>query len=70
MEVRAAVHDEYNERLAATLARTLWSHPGVAHSWYRNSRGRVTVLSPWKLLDYWRWTREPILAEYALGVRP
>ncbi|MFZ1293909.1 MAG: 4-hydroxyacetophenone monooxygenase, partial [Pseudomonadales bacterium] len=66
MEVRAEVHDEYNERLAATLARTLWAHPGVAHSWYRNSKGRVTVLSPWKLLDYWNWTREPQLAEYEL----
>ena len=64
MEVRAEVHDEYNERLAATLARTLWSHPGVAHSWYRNSSGRVTVLSPWKLLDYWSWTRAPKLEEY------
>ena len=28
--------------------------------------GRVTVLSPWKLLDYWSWTREPKLEEYEL----
>jgi len=64
MEVRREVHDDYNSRLDETLARTVWSHPAVAHSWYRNSKGRVTVLSPWKLLDYWTWTREPKLDEY------
>jgi hypothetical protein len=27
----------------------------------------VTVLSPWKLLDYWRWTREPRVEDYRVG---
>jgi len=67
LQVRRAVHDAYNRRLEETLARTVWSHPAVAHSWYRNSKGRVTVLSPWKLLDYWTWTREPKLDEYELA---
>jgi 4-hydroxyacetophenone monooxygenase len=66
LQVRREVHDAYNRRLEETLARTVWSHPAVAHSWYRNSKGRVTVLSPWKLLDYWTWTREPKLDEYEL----
>jgi 4-hydroxyacetophenone monooxygenase len=66
IEVRREVHDAYNTRLQETLARTIWSHPAVAHSWYRNSQGRVTVLSPWKLLDYWNWTREPVQEEYQL----
>ena len=64
--MRHEVHDAYNRRLEETLARTVWSHPAVAHSWYRNSKGRVTVLSPWKLVDYWTWTREPALEEYEL----
>lgn len=64
MEVRQDVHDAFNRTLQDTLARTIWSHPAVAHSWYRNPQGRVTVLSPWKLLDYWNWTREPLLSEY------
>ena len=67
LQVRREVHDAYNRRLEETLARTVWSHPAVAHSWYRNSKGRVTVLSPWKLLDYWTWTREPKLDEYELA---
>ena len=64
IEVRQDVHDAYNRRLQDTLARSIWSHPAVAHSWYRNAQGRVTVLSPWKLLDYWNWTREPRLDDY------
>jgi 4-hydroxyacetophenone monooxygenase len=36
-------------------------------SWYKNSKGRVTTTSPWRLLDYWRWTQEPDLADFVLG---
>ncbi len=64
IEVRQDVHDAFDHRLQDTLARTIWSHPAVVHSWYRNSHGRVTVLSPWKLLDYWNWTREPNPDDY------
>jgi 4-hydroxyacetophenone monooxygenase len=65
MECRQEVNDAYDERLAAALARMVWSHPGM-DSWYKNSQGRVTTTSPWRLLDYWRWTREPDLSDYHL----
>ena len=26
---------------------------------YKNSFGEVHILSPWRLVDYWSWTREP-----------
>jgi 4-hydroxyacetophenone monooxygenase len=29
-------------------------------------RGRVITTSPWRLVDYWRWTREPDLRDYEL----
>ena len=67
LECRQEVHDEYNERLAAALERMVWSHRSIRSSWYRNAEGRVTVLSPWRLLDYWRWTREPRAEEFELG---
>jgi 4-hydroxyacetophenone monooxygenase len=66
MEIRREPHDAYCRELEETLARTLWAHPAVKSSWYRNSRGKVTVLSPWKLLDYWNWTRAPDPAHYTL----
>jgi 4-hydroxyacetophenone monooxygenase len=67
MEVNPEASASYAHELKHMLARTIWSHPAVKNSWYRNSQGKVTVLSPWKLLDYWRWTREPKVEDYRVG---
>jgi 4-hydroxyacetophenone monooxygenase len=65
VEVRRDVHDEYNERVDAAHERMIWTHPGM-DTWYRNARGRVVTNSPWRLVEYWRMTREPDLTEYRL----
>lgn len=67
VEVRQDVHDQYNRRLQSELSQMVWSHPTIRHSWYRNSKGKVTVLSPWRLLDYWQWTRNPDAADFTLA---
>jgi 4-hydroxyacetophenone monooxygenase len=64
LECRQDVHDEYVARLDAELRGMVWSHPSIRHSWYKNRDGKVTVLSPWRLVDYWRWTRAPDLADF------
>jgi 4-hydroxyacetophenone monooxygenase len=56
MEVRQDVHDQYNHRLDEKAQSMVWAHPGVT-SWYKNDRNRITVTSPWRLLDYWGMTR-------------
>jgi 4-hydroxyacetophenone monooxygenase len=65
MDCKQSVHDAFNRKLEQTLATMVWSHPGM-DSWYKNSAGKVTTTSPWRLLDYWRWTREPDLSDYEL----
>jgi 4-hydroxyacetophenone monooxygenase len=65
MDCRRDVHDEFNRRFDEAHTRLVWSHPGMT-SWYKNSRGRVTTTSPWRLVDYWRWTRAPDLSDYEL----
>lgn len=65
MECKKSVHDAYNERLQKTLQGMVWSHPDVS-SWYKNSKGKVTVVSPWRLVDYWQWTKEPNLDDFEL----
>ncbi len=57
LEVRPEVHDAYNVKVDAACQRMVWAHPGVT-SWYKNKHNRVTVTSPWRLLDYWQMTRE------------
>ncbi len=69
IECRQDVHDDYNERLQAELDTMVWSHPSIRHSWYRNSEGRIYILSPWRLVDFWDWTREPDLSDFVLDER-
>jgi 4-hydroxyacetophenone monooxygenase len=63
LECRREVHDLYNERVDAEHERLVWRHPRV-HSYYNNAKGRVTTNVPWKLLDYWKLTRAPELADF------
>jgi 4-hydroxyacetophenone monooxygenase len=65
MECRQDVHDQYNEWIDAEHEQLVWRHPRV-HSYYNNSKGRVTTNMPWKLLDYWRMTKEPVLDDFVL----
>lgn len=64
VEVTRAAFDDYVDRLHTELAGTVWAHPSVRHSWYKGPDGRVHVLSPWRLVDYWRMTRDVDRAQY------
>ena len=60
-------HDDYNERLQAELdTHGLDATRRIRHSWYRSADGRIYILSPWRLVDYWGWTRQPDLADFVL----
>ncbi|MFM7689086.1 MAG: hypothetical protein ACKPAC_06465 [Alphaproteobacteria bacterium] len=63
LEIREDVHDEFNRRVDARHAQMVWAHPGVG-SWYKNRRGRVFATSPWRMLDYWNFTRVLDPSEY------
>ncbi len=67
IEVTPEAHDEYNARLQEEMSHMVWSHPSVKHSWYRNEAGDIYILSPWRLVDFWNWTREPDPAHYVLS---
>ncbi|MAT95249.1 MAG: FAD-dependent oxidoreductase [Halioglobus sp.] len=55
----------YNEQIDEALKGLIWSHPGT-NSYYKNSRGRVFLSCPYRLVDYWGMMREPDLADYRL----
>lgn len=57
LEVRSAPFWAYQERVDEAHRNMVWSHPGVK-SWYKNSKGRVTANSPWRLVDYRNLTAE------------
>jgi 4-hydroxyacetophenone monooxygenase len=65
LECRPEVNEAFNQRLDQALAKLVLSYGGE-RSWYKNSKGRVTATSPWRLVDYWAWTRQPDLRDYEL----
>ncbi len=50
---------DWFDRTQAELDTMVWTHPSIEHSWYKSDDGRIYGLSPWRLVDYWDWTREP-----------
>lgn len=63
VEVRQDVHDRYNEDVAAEHENMVWTHPGMT-TYYRNSRGRITINSPYRNVDFFEMTREVNLDDY------
>ena len=59
IEPREDKATDWHERSQAEMRKMVWSQPSVKHSFYKNSFGEVHILSPWRLVDYWAWTREP-----------
>ncbi|MBW2294813.1 MAG: hypothetical protein JRG94_21250 [Deltaproteobacteria bacterium] len=41
---------------SGSYSRDSWSEFDVLH---RLIGGKIHILSPWRLVDYWNWTRKP-----------
>jgi 4-hydroxyacetophenone monooxygenase len=63
VECRQDVHDEYNARVDAAHDAMVWTHPGM-DVYYRNSRGRVVVNNPFRIVDFWHMVRHADLDDY------
>jgi 4-hydroxyacetophenone monooxygenase len=66
VEVREEVYDEFNRRVDAAHERMVWTHPAM-ETYYRNSRGRVVVTTPFRVVDYWHMTRAADLDDYVVA---
>jgi 4-hydroxyacetophenone monooxygenase len=69
VECRRDVCERYNETMADMHSRMIWMHPGTS-TYYRNSRGRVIVNSPWRTTDFWAMTRSADLSDYNVKKAP
>jgi len=67
MEPRREKYDEWYARCQAELKTMVWSSPHIEHNFYKNSDGDVHSLSPWRLVDFWTWTRTPDLEDFVLA---
>lgn len=58
LEVRADVEREFNTRLHARLARSVWNSGGC-DSWFLDRSGHNRQAWPGSSVNYWRYTRRP-----------
>lgn len=63
VEVRDEVYESYLRKIDEAHEKLVWTHPGT-ENWYRNSKGRVVAITPWRNDAFWRMTREPEESEF------
>lgn len=66
IECRPEPFARYARDFDARNRMMAWSYQGT-NSWYKNSSGKVLTCSPWRVVDYWRWTRHVDPADYVFG---
>lgn len=66
IEVTSEATDEYNARVQQKLEKSVWATQTGANTYYRNQAGRVTLPSPWRMVDFWTMLRTPDETAYAL----
>jgi len=57
--------DEWNHMIDQRMQQMIWTHP-KANSYYNNSKGRVYLSWPYRLVDYWTAMRAPDMAHFNL----
>ena len=67
MEPRSERYEDWHERSQREMRGLVWSQPSIEHSFFKNSAGEIHVLSPWRIVDYWTWTKEPDLTDFTFG---
>jgi 4-hydroxyacetophenone monooxygenase len=67
MQPREECAKDWSERSQEELRKLVWSQPSVKHSFYKNSHGEIYTLSPWRLVDYWAWTRTTDPQDFQFG---
>jgi 4-hydroxyacetophenone monooxygenase len=65
VDVLQPIFDEYNELVDRTSQLTVWTHPGTS-TYYRNSRGRLVFVSPFRTGEYWTRAERSSIEDYEI----
>ena len=65
IEVTQEAFEEWNRKVENRMPDMIWTHP-KANSYYNNSKGRVFLSWPWRLVDFFNETRGPKEGTYRL----
>ena len=67
MEPRVDRYEDWHERSQREMRTLVWSQPSIKHSFFKNASGEIHGLSPWRLVDYWTWTKTLDVKDYVIG---
>jgi 4-hydroxyacetophenone monooxygenase len=67
IEPKRSVYDDWYERSQAEMRTMVWASPHIEHNYYQNADGEVHGLNPWRLVDYWDWTRTVNRNDYEIA---
>ncbi len=63
VDVRPEVHEQYSREIDRRHENMIWTHPGMS-TYYRNSKGRVVVCNPFRIIEFWGLTDVANLDDY------
>lgn len=64
MEPRPEPTAEWHRRSQEEIRKTVWAHPSIAHSYFKNADGEIHTVSPWRLSTYHAAVYEPIWSDF------
>jgi 4-hydroxyacetophenone monooxygenase len=65
VNTRQDVYERYGDLVDATSQTTVWTHPGT-NTFFRNARGRLVFVSPFRNVEYWKQAVDSGLEDYDL----
>jgi 4-hydroxyacetophenone monooxygenase len=65
VNTRKDVFERYSELVDTTSQMTVWTHPGT-NTFFRNARGRLVFVSPFRNVEYWSQATHSGLGDYEL----
>ncbi|MDQ2637290.1 MAG: NAD(P)/FAD-dependent oxidoreductase [Actinomycetota bacterium] len=66
LEPTAYAAAEWHRVTQEGIKKTVWAHPAVKHSYFKNADGEIHTVSPWRLDEYWSMVREPDWSQFVI----
>ncbi len=67
MEPRPELYEAYHRKHQDEIRQLVWSSPLIKHTHFRNAEGEIHTVSPFRLVDYWNWTRHVEPGDFVLS---
>lgn len=66
IEPTARAAAEWHRATQEEINKTVWAHPAIKHSYFKNADGEIHTVSPWRLDQYWAAVREPDWSQFVI----